>query len=105
MYIAAEALMRRVIAVETRQRVVPGEVTVASSDARDRTAWLRADILFAGRLDIPASAQIRNLKLAHCSSAGAESYLPLDWLSAGGEHCDASGVLAESSRRSVRWRR
>lgn len=94
-YHATGAMLREIIAAETGGRVKPAEVTVAFADERDIAAWERAHILFAGRLDTRAIPRMRDLRLLQCTSAGVESYVPLDWLPDGVELYNASGVHAE----------
>jgi len=77
---------------------LPASITVAYSDARDHQAWEAADILVAGRLDTDAIAQMPNLKLIQCTSAGIEKYLPLDWLPDDVIMCNASGAHAAKIR-------
>lgn len=76
----------------------PESVTVAFSDERDQQAWGEADVLVAGRLDVTAIAQMQELKLIQCTSAGVENYLPFDWLAPHVMLCNASGAHAAKIR-------
>lgn len=76
----------------------PDQLTVAFADDRDLQAWSEAEILIAGRLDMKAIAQMPNLRMIQCTSAGVEGYLPLDWLAPDVMLCNASGAHATKVR-------
>jgi phosphoglycerate dehydrogenase-like enzyme len=82
------------LATKTSGRVTPASLHVAFSDERDQTAWKEADILIAGRLDKLAINTMERLRFIQCTSAGVESYMPLDWLPQGVDLYNASGVHA-----------
>ncbi|AJE47533.1 D-isomer specific 2-hydroxyacid dehydrogenase [Celeribacter indicus] len=93
-YGMTETLLRTALSRASAGRVTPLWVKVACDDARDAAAWAQADILVAGRLDTAAVAQMKNLKMIQCTSAGVEGYLPLDWMPPGVELFNASGAHA-----------
>ncbi|EWY38296.1 hypothetical protein N825_13895 [Skermanella stibiiresistens SB22] len=71
------------------------EVTVRFDDQRDLEALRRATLFMGGKIDTALlSANAPNLRLVHCTSAGVEPYLPLDWLPAGAVLTNSSGVHA-----------
>lgn len=94
-YDVTEKMVREALATETEGRVEAVSITVAFSDEHDADAWRQADILIAGRLDTMAIPAMQRLRLIQCTSAGIEGYLPLNWLPAGAELFNASGVHAE----------
>lgn len=94
-YDVTDALVRDALSRASDGRVLPQWVKIVYDDERDMRAWAQADILVAGRLDTAAIAQMKNLRMIQCTSAGIEGYLPLDWMPRGVELFNASGAHAE----------
>lgn len=72
------------------------EVTVRQADDPDLHALSLADFLVGAGFDTTrVGAYGKRLRLVHCTSAGVEAYLPLDWLPSGAVFTNSSGVHAE----------
>ncbi|TPK99858.1 D-2-hydroxyacid dehydrogenase [Mesorhizobium sp. B2-4-14] len=91
-YEVTEAQIRHAIRVDT----IRLDITVRRSDNLDSDRLKQADFFVGSGFD---TAVIRrhgdNLRLVHCTSAGIEKYLPLDWLPPGAALTNSSGVHAE----------
>ncbi|NOW44977.1 phosphoglycerate dehydrogenase-like enzyme [Novosphingobium sp. SG751A] len=71
------------------------ELTCRFSDERDLTAWRRADVLLAVRLETaPIEHEADKLKLIQCIGAGVENYAPFEWLRPGITLTNSRGVHA-----------
>jgi len=74
------------------------ELVECMSDAPDLAALARARYFVGSRLD---TARIREhgrgLRMVHCTSAGVEAYLPLDWLPPQAVFTNSSGVHADKA--------
>ncbi|MFC0216807.1 D-2-hydroxyacid dehydrogenase [Pseudochelatococcus lubricantis] len=74
---------------------LPAIIDVRYGDERDERAIRAAHVFVAGRLDMGMlSAWGERLRIVHCTSAGVESYMPLDWLPPGAVLTNSSGVHA-----------
>nr|WP_278116096.1 D-2-hydroxyacid dehydrogenase [Mesorhizobium sp. WSM4875]WIE94631.1 D-2-hydroxyacid dehydrogenase [Mesorhizobium sp. WSM4875] len=72
------------------------DVTVRRSDDLDSDKLERADLFVGSGFDTNIIRRHgANLRLVHCTSAGVERYLPLDWLPPGAVLTNSSGVHAE----------
>ena len=87
---------------EARVRAALGEsagplaISVHANDAPDAAALSRAHVVVGGRFDADALRRHGGaLRLVHCTSAGIDRYLPLDWLPAGAVLTNSSGIHAE----------
>ncbi|OZI31379.1 D-2-hydroxyacid dehydrogenase [Bordetella genomosp. 10] len=87
-------------AVRAAIRGLPMDVDIvdAFSDAPDIGALEKADFFVGAKLD---TARLNRhggrLKLIHCTSAGVEGYLPLDWLPDRAVLTNSSGIHAEKA--------
>jgi phosphoglycerate dehydrogenase-like enzyme len=71
------------------------EIGVHERDAPALDELARADFLVANRLDTARiAAHGRALQLVHCTNAGVERYMPLDWLPAGVRLTNSRGIHA-----------
>ena len=74
----------------------PFTLTARSSDDPDVAALGRAEVFLGSRFD---TARLREhggaLRIVHCTSAGIERYLPLDWLPSGAVLTNSRGIHAE----------
>lgn len=89
---------------ELFQAAVPlqtAEVAVAihDSDRPDLDALAQADVFVGSGFDVERLRRdAPKLKLVHCTSAGIERYLPLDWLPSGAKFTNSSGIHAQKAR-------
>lgn len=70
------------------------DVSTHHVDNPDRAALSQADIFISGVLDPVVLRGLDRLKIVHCTNAGIERYLPLDWLPPGAVLTNASGIHA-----------
>lgn len=89
-HVSADAV-RRVLSL----RSLEAEVVVRPESDPDLDA-LKASTCFIGSGFDPARLKEHapNVRLVHCTSAGVEKYLPLDWLPPGSTFTNSSGVHA-----------
>ncbi|WP_142846736.1 D-2-hydroxyacid dehydrogenase [Telmatospirillum sp. J64-1] len=69
-------------------------ITIRFDDERDEEALRQASVFIAGRLDKALLSSQDQLRLIQCTSAGVESYMPLDWMPPQAVLTNASGVHA-----------
>jgi phosphoglycerate dehydrogenase-like enzyme len=70
-------------------------LTVKESDQPDLDALAGADVFVGSGFDVNRiRLHAPRLKLVHCTSAGVELYLPLDWLPPGAQLTNSSGIHA-----------
>ena len=87
---------------EARVRAALGEaagplaITVRFNDDPDAAALARAHAFLGGKFDTaPLRQHGGALRLVHCTSAGVERYMPLDWLPPGAVLTNSRGIHAE----------
>jgi phosphoglycerate dehydrogenase-like enzyme len=91
-YEVTEAAVRNAIKDES----IGLEVTVRRSNELDPDRLRKAEFFVGSGFDTAIlSRHGDNLRLVHCTSAGVEKYLPLDWLPSGAVLTNSSGVHAE----------
>lgn len=74
-------------------------VTIHDSDRPDLEALARADVFVGSGFDVARlRSDARRLRLVHCTSAGVERYLPLDWLPDGAKFTNSSGIHGQKAR-------
>ncbi|SFU89572.1 Phosphoglycerate dehydrogenase [Polaromonas sp. YR568] len=74
-------------------------VTIHDSDRPDLDALARADVFVGSGFDVERLRRgAPRLKLVHCTSAGVERYLPLDWLPQGAKFTNSSGIHVQKAR-------
>lgn len=74
-------------------------VTIHDSDRPDLDALSRADVFVGSGFDVERLRRdAPRLRLVHCTSAGVERYLPLDWLPHGAKFTNSSGIHAQKAR-------
>ena len=77
-------------------RAAAFDIVVRGKDAPDLQALEQADFLIGAGFDTARiNRHATRLKLVHCTSAGVEAYLPLDWLPASAVFTNSSGVHAQ----------
>jgi glyoxylate/hydroxypyruvate reductase A len=91
-YEVTEAAVRNAIKDES----IRLDVTVRRSDQLDPDRLKQAAFFIGSGFDTGiVRCNGDNLRLVHCTSAGVEKYLPLDWLPPGAVLTNSSGVHAE----------
>ncbi|ANN61913.1 hypothetical protein A9174_33830 (plasmid) [Mesorhizobium loti NZP2037] len=91
-YEVTEASIRHAITESS----IRADVTVRRSDNLDFDRLKQADLFVGSGFDPDIIRHHGdNLRLVHCTSAGVERYLPLDWLPPGAVLTNSSGVHAE----------
>jgi glyoxylate/hydroxypyruvate reductase len=89
---------------EVIRDVVPLPATEFAVDIHDRDhpdldALAQADVFVGSGFDVERLRRgAPRLKLVHCTSAGVERYLPLDWLPRGAKFTNSSGIHGEKAR-------
>ncbi|MGE3348994.1 MAG: D-2-hydroxyacid dehydrogenase [Ramlibacter sp.] len=88
------------ISPDAFQAVMPEDVSLSihESDAPDLPALAQADVFVGSGFDIERLRRAApRLRLVHCTSAGVERYLPLDWLPPGAKFTNSSGIHAQKA--------
>lgn len=74
-------------------------VSIHESDRPDFAALGDADVFVGSSFDVDRLRHYaRKLKLIHCTSAGVERHLPLDWIPLGAKPTNSSGIHAQKAR-------
>lgn len=74
-------------------------VAIHDSDRPDLDALAQADVFVGSGFDVERLRRgAPRLKLVHCTSAGIDRYLPLDWLPSGAKFTNSSGIHAQKAR-------
>ncbi len=73
-------------------------VTIHDSDHPDFEALAKADVFVGSGFDVERLRRhAPKLRLVHCTSAGVERYLPLNWLPAQAKLTNSSGIHAQKA--------
>lgn len=74
------------------------ELTIRNSDEPDLGALAEADVFVGSGFDVERLRQhAKKLRLVHCTSAGVERYMPLDWLPPRAKLTNSSGIHAQKA--------
>lgn len=77
-------------------------VSIHKSDQPDLDALGRADVFVGFGFDVERLQRHgRHLQLVHCTSAGVERYMPLNWLPPGARFTNSSGIHSQKAREYV----
>ena len=91
-YTITEELVREAL----RDALQPLTLTVRYADEPDFAALAEAEFFMGSGFDTRRLADhAPRLRIVHCTSAGVDQYLPLDWLPAGAVLTNSSGIHAE----------
>lgn len=94
-YRITEDILREAVALPSEEI----SVTVHASDRPDLAALASSDVFVGSGFDVERlRAHAPRLRLVHCTSAGVERYLPLDWLPPGAKFTNSSGIHAQKAR-------
>jgi len=75
------------------------EFNICDSDQPDLEALAKADVFVGSGFDVERLRKYgTSLRLVHCTSAGIERYLPLDWLPAGAKLTNSSGIHTQKAK-------
>lgn len=74
-------------------------VNICDNDQPDLEALAQADVFVGSGFDVDRLRRsAHQLRLVHCTSAGVERYMPLDWLPPGAKFTNSSGIHAQKAR-------
>ncbi len=96
---AAYRITRELFQAAVPPQAAEVTVTIHDSDHPDLGALAQADVFVGSGFDVRRLRRdAPKLKLVHCTSAGVERYLPLDWLPPGAKFTNSSGIHAQKAR-------